>query len=176
MRLAYKLPLEGSWIGLKSRSTRWSSIWLTARSKGRNSDPILSNFEGDAPVARWARGFVDGHLWLEDAWEDFISSEMDEELSSVLMVLSFFSSRSAAEDYRQELTELRTSLAELAGKIRKLFPDAMRSYANLGRSIHEALMTIGDEDQPTGTAPKAGRNDPCPCGSGKKYKRCHGAN
>jgi SEC-C motif-containing protein len=25
------------------------------------------------------------------------------------------------------------------------------------------------------TAPAAGRNDPCPCGSGKKYKRCHGA-
>ena len=23
--------------------------------------------------------------------------------------------------------------------------------------------------------PKAGRNDPCPCGSGKKYKKCHGA-
>jgi len=22
---------------------------------------------------------------------------------------------------------------------------------------------------------KAGRNDPCPCGSGKKYKKCHGA-
>lgn len=24
------------------------------------------------------------------------------------------------------------------------------------------------------TAPKVGRNDPCPCGSGKKYKQCHG--
>ncbi|HWE52769.1 MAG TPA: preprotein translocase subunit SecA [Bryobacteraceae bacterium] len=24
-------------------------------------------------------------------------------------------------------------------------------------------------------APKVGRNDPCPCGSGKKYKKCHGA-
>ena len=23
-------------------------------------------------------------------------------------------------------------------------------------------------------SPKIGRNDPCPCGSGKKYKRCHG--
>jgi uncharacterized protein len=23
--------------------------------------------------------------------------------------------------------------------------------------------------------PKVGRNDPCPCGSGKKYKNCHGA-
>jgi preprotein translocase subunit SecA len=22
--------------------------------------------------------------------------------------------------------------------------------------------------------PKVGRNDPCPCGSGKKYKYCHG--
>jgi uncharacterized protein YecA (UPF0149 family) len=21
--------------------------------------------------------------------------------------------------------------------------------------------------------PKVGRNDPCPCGSGKKYKKCH---
>jgi preprotein translocase subunit SecA len=26
------------------------------------------------------------------------------------------------------------------------------------------------------THPKVGRNDPCPCGSGKKYKKCHGAN
>ena len=24
--------------------------------------------------------------------------------------------------------------------------------------------------------PKVGRNDPCPCGSGKKYKKCHGSN
>jgi preprotein translocase subunit SecA len=27
----------------------------------------------------------------------------------------------------------------------------------------------------TREAPKVGRNDPCPCGSGKKYKQCHGA-
>jgi preprotein translocase subunit SecA len=26
------------------------------------------------------------------------------------------------------------------------------------------------------TGDKVGRNDPCPCGSGKKYKKCHGAN
>ena len=31
------------------------------------------------------------------------------------------------------------------------------------------------QQQPqTRTAPKVGRNDPCPCGSGKKYKACHG--
>ena len=26
----------------------------------------------------------------------------------------------------------------------------------------------------TRAAPKVGRNDPCPCGSGQKYKQCHG--
>jgi preprotein translocase subunit SecA len=28
--------------------------------------------------------------------------------------------------------------------------------------------------QPAQAGPKIGRNDPCPCGSGKKYKQCHG--
>lgn len=28
--------------------------------------------------------------------------------------------------------------------------------------------------EPVKVAPKIGRNDPCPCGSGKKYKHCHG--
>jgi preprotein translocase subunit SecA len=30
------------------------------------------------------------------------------------------------------------------------------------------------KQQPVKVAPKIGRNDPCPCGSGKKYKHCHG--
>jgi preprotein translocase subunit SecA len=29
--------------------------------------------------------------------------------------------------------------------------------------------------RPLRAVPKVGRNDPCPCGSGKKYKKCHGA-
>lgn len=28
--------------------------------------------------------------------------------------------------------------------------------------------------QPAKAQPRVGRNDPCPCGSGKKYKNCHG--
>ncbi|MEQ5839855.1 preprotein translocase subunit SecA [Paraburkholderia acidicola] len=32
----------------------------------------------------------------------------------------------------------------------------------------------GTQAVPAGTVPKVGRNDPCPCGSGKKYKQCHG--
>jgi preprotein translocase subunit SecA len=30
------------------------------------------------------------------------------------------------------------------------------------------------KQEPVKAAPKIGRNDPCPCGSGKKYKQCHG--
>ena len=37
----------------------------------------------------------------------------------------------------------------------------------------EALAAPTNEDQEK--FPKVGRNDPCPCGSGKKYKQCHGA-
>ena len=29
--------------------------------------------------------------------------------------------------------------------------------------------------QPVAAGQKVGRNDPCPCGSGKKYKHCHGS-
>jgi preprotein translocase subunit SecA len=31
-----------------------------------------------------------------------------------------------------------------------------------------------DPAKPAGAVPRVGRNDPCPCGSGKKYKNCHG--
>jgi len=44
----------------------------------------------------------------------------------------------------------------------------------------QVVMTHGGESEAAAQAPtkrdsdKVGRNDPCPCGSGKKYKRCHG--
>jgi uncharacterized protein YecA (UPF0149 family) len=31
-----------------------------------------------------------------------------------------------------------------------------------------------EEPEPAPAPAKVGRNDPCPCGSGKKYKKCHG--
>ncbi len=41
---------------------------------------------------------------------------------------------------------------------------------NGGYSADEEAADVLDE----ANAPKVGRNDPCPCGSGKKYKHCHG--
>ncbi len=43
-----------------------------------------------------------------------------------------------------------------------MFPTAMPGSATVTLPEHRS-------------EPKVGRNDPCPCGSGKKYKKCHGA-
>jgi len=45
---------------------------------------------------------------------------------------------------------------------------ASRQPARVGGD-DAAVKTVRREE------PKVGRNDPCPCGSGKKYKKCHGA-
>ena len=39
--------------------------------------------------------------------------------------------------------------------------------------VSEAAAAV-DRAKPIRTGPKVGRNDPCPCGSGKKYKQCCG--
>lgn len=38
----------------------------------------------------------------------------------------------------------------------------------------EAAAPTAEAGSPQAGQPKVGRNDPCPCGSGKKYKKCHG--
>ncbi|MGH7528568.1 MAG: SEC-C metal-binding domain-containing protein, partial [Gemmatimonadales bacterium] len=40
-------------------------------------------------------------------------------------------------------------------------------------SVNSSLGPVGRPA--AATVPEVGRNDPCPCGSGKKYKKCHGA-
>ena len=40
---------------------------------------------------------------------------------------------------------------------------------------YQAGAAQAEEPKPVRTGAKVGRNDPCPCGSGKKYKKCHGA-
>jgi preprotein translocase subunit SecA len=41
--------------------------------------------------------------------------------------------------------------------------------------VSEAAAAV-EKAKPVRVGPKVGRNDPCPCGSGKKYKHCCGKN
>jgi preprotein translocase subunit SecA len=40
--------------------------------------------------------------------------------------------------------------------------------------VSEAAAAVAEKAKPVRTGPKVGRNDPCPCGSGKKFKHCCG--
>jgi uncharacterized protein len=41
--------------------------------------------------------------------------------------------------------------------------------------LRQIARSLGPRTEPVRKAPEPGRNDPCPCGSGKKYKKCCGA-
>ena len=50
------------------------------------------------------------------------------------------------------------------------------SLADMNRQAAEGASPQKEQTAPIVKGDKVGRNDPCPCGSGKKYKKCHGAN
>jgi preprotein translocase subunit SecA len=52
--------------------------------------------------------------------------------------------------------------------------EQQKSASNVVSEANEAVAK--SRTQPKRTGPKVGRNDPCPCGSGKKYKVCCGKN
>ncbi len=51
-------------------------------------------------------------------------------------------------------------------------PDAIAAAAAVAGGSAKAATVVKDKADPWANV---GRNDPCPCGSGKKYKKCHGA-
>jgi len=72
-----------------------------------------------------------------------------------------------------ELDEASESLNEDLAKL----SDLQYQHADADTSISSAadLAEVELTPTPLRAGPKVGRNDPCPCGSGKKYKNCHGA-
>ena len=51
--------------------------------------------------------------------------------------------------------------------------DGLPSRQGFDQAIQNSMRSE-EKRQPIVSAPKVGRNEPCPCGSGKKYKQCHG--
>ena len=73
-------------------------------------------------------------------------------------------------------TQILNLLPHVAGSV--ITPEAVQL-----QEVHDQAQVIGSGDgskvssasTPAAKKPEVGRNDPCPCGSGKKYKKCHGA-
>ncbi|HEX7989689.1 MAG TPA: preprotein translocase subunit SecA [Stenotrophomonas sp.] len=100
--------------------------------------------------------------YKKEAFELF--SEMLENVKrEVITMLSRVRVRSEEEVAAMEQLERQQAEARLQ-------MSQFQHQDNGGYSADEEAAEVLDE----ANAPKVGRNDPCPCGSGKKYKHCHG--
>ena len=100
--------------------------------------------------------------------------------------LRAYGQRDPLVEYKKEgLRLFKEMQAAINGKILDLLPHIAAGVVNQEtvelKEVHEQAQTIGsgdgDKANAQASAPKkaeVGRNDPCPCGSGKKYKKCHG--
>jgi preprotein translocase subunit SecA len=77
----------------------------------------------------------------------------------------------------QIITRVKVQSAEEAEKIEEA--RRKQEEKTTVSMIHDSANSLADEGAAaSGGAqeyPKVGRNEPCPCGSGKKYKQCHGS-
>ncbi len=94
-----------------------------------------------------------------------------------------FAPRQMLEQAEQELTGLTTNEAQIEGELDQtgvgalniLNPDNQNTM--IGQAVQRQLggqQRVAAPQAAPISADKVGRNDPCPCGSGKKYKKCHG--
>ncbi|MFP4348683.1 MAG: preprotein translocase subunit SecA [Thermodesulfobacteriota bacterium] len=82
------------------------------------------------------------------------------------------------EMFNNMIARVKEETLEILFKIQVAKPDEMRQ---LQKPREQDLVFSGGEDNPSPkrkpvrrSEKKVGRNDPCPCGSGKKYKKCCG--
>jgi preprotein translocase subunit SecA len=101
-----------------------------------------------------------------------MSSEVNREIVSFLCHASLPEQEEQAPTLR-EGRQQKTDMSKM--RINKEEIDAAGSdYAANERDYFEPTGDVAVKQEPIKVGPKIGRNDPCPCGSGKKYKNCHG--
>jgi uncharacterized protein len=117
---------------------------------------------GATPDPRsWCFGFVEAMMYHRKAWEPLVS--MEEGYLTVAPILMTADPDGWGENagwnpFKQMApTMLCQGLGMAAGAIHAFWP----FYAKLRNPIRESIVPH--------------RNDPCPCGSGRKYKRCCGS-
>ena len=138
-------------------------------------DDPMANLELNTSISQWASGFRTGYLWLEEMWSEYTPAEIKEEFSYQLTVLCFFGSRAIANSVLEDVNNKEITIENMAKDMKRIFPDAMRGFALLGSSIQQVISTRNEAArQPAVSGKKVGRNEPCTCGSGKKYKKCCG--
>jgi uncharacterized protein len=128
---------------------------------------VLESEEGDYGGNDWANGFLRGINLRHDIWSELINSEEHGGSMVPIWALAYENHPDAdLRPFKEPIDEKKREdliVNAAAGVMR------MHAYYLDQRSAYAAQAA-------TFVRPhrKIGRNEPCPCGSGKKYKRCCG--
>lgn len=130
------------------------------------ADTVPATWPGDGVY--WSLGFGDA---IQDFPEDWVSptpgDEDEETFYDLLESIALLASTEAQE--RQEAVHRLYDGVDMNRD--ELITEAMYAVQELRMYwLHHAPKPATRRVEA-----KVGRNDPCPCGSGKKYKKCHGA-
>jgi preprotein translocase subunit SecA len=103
----------------------------------------------------------------EEGYEE-TPDEIDEEADAERKRLE--QAKAAEEEQRRNA---QSAVQDMTRSIQKQHEKELKELQFLGGNGNGNGNGSG-KPTPVTAGPKVGRNDPCPCGSGKKYKKCHG--
>lgn len=111
----------------------------------------------------WTAGFLRAMAMRAETWHMFGETQTEDVQQAIFMLMRLSELGSAEKD---ELEEMDTD-EQLVSIAPDLIPQAVQLLFDAKRAQGTVLpMSLDD------TELKIGRNDPCPCGSGQKYKKC----
>lgn len=127
---------------------------------------------GTLIAADWAEGFLQAILLRADAWERLFRSERDGQLLVPILAL--------CGDENGEL--LLGIPPDEEDRVMKEAPEfvpacvaAIDAYWRAKRPRQASMpVTVGPPSPVAQASSEIGRDNPCPCGSGKKFKKCCG--
>jgi len=113
-------------------------------------------------------------LYKVEAYNLFkrMSSEVNREIVSFLCHAALPVQESQAPNLR-EGRQQKTDMSKMRANKEEV-EAAGDDYAANEKDYYDPSGGAAVKQEPVKVGPKIGRNDPCPCGSGKKFKNCHG--
>ena len=149
----------------------WNSL-IAGLNSGEPFLPYL--LEGDDGIARandWAEGFARGMKLRTDGWTELFDDERH--AGFLVPILALAHERDpdpTMRPYKEPIdAEKREQLIIGAAA------GVMEIHRFFAARRHAPARTDREAPTPRRGHRKVGRNDPCPCGSGKKFKKCCGA-
>jgi uncharacterized protein len=136
-------------------------------------DPVFwADRDGTVIAADWAEGFLQAITLRADAWKRLFKSKRDGEL--LLPILALCGDENGHSLLGIEPDEEDALMKEAAELIPACVIDIAAYWRAKGPQQVSMPLTAGPPPEPHRASTKVGRNDPCPCGSGKKFKKCCG--